>query len=124
MLYVLLRAETTSAAINVSNRSPSAALHKVLGEKRALKMAFSHVSDLSWRCVFKTQIRWHWHLYTSDKLKKNPFLMQLIHNLKKQIIIANIYHTSGHIAVSDLTFQMMSFTNAHNRQIWLNNVLE
>lgn len=59
MLYVLLRAETTSAAINVSNRSPSAALHKVLGEKRALKMAFSHVSDLSWRCVFKTQIRWH-----------------------------------------------------------------
>lgn len=124
MLYIQLRAETTSAAINVSNRSPSATLHKVLGEKRALKMAFSHVSDLSWHLVFKTRIRWHWHLYISGKLKKNPFLMQLIHNLKKQIIITNIYHTSGHIAVSDLTFQMTSFTNVHNRQIWLNDVLE
>jgi len=40
--------------------------------------------------------------------------MQVKHNFKKQIIITNVYHTSGHIAVSDLTFQMMSFTNVHN----------
>lgn len=50
--------------------------------------------------------------------------MQMIHNFKKQIIITNIHHTSGHIAVNNLTFQMMSFTNVHNYQIWLNNILE